>query len=182
MAADTLAADTPVQVTHPGKAATSFSKEKPDFLTIKETTVIRNQKQELTFEIKLHGEIPTRTDEKIRYYIGFDIDSDKGTGSVSTNSPGFGQDIGIWFIRESKTSQFKEYTGEVRYKGVERDLKIGLARFQGDTIRFKVRSDLFSLFPELKVFVSASQTFYEKGKETQETEVSQSGIFVVPSE
>ncbi len=182
MVCNSLAVDAPVQVTHAAKVVYKFSEEKPDFLTIKETTVIRNQKQELTFEVKLNGEIPSRTDEKIRFYIGFDIDNDKATGSVSTTSPEFGQDLGIWFIREPKSSQFKEYTGEVRYKGVNRDLKIGLVRIQGDTVRFKVRSDLFSLFPSLKVFVSASQTFYEKGRETQEIEVSQSGSFLVPTE
>lgn len=176
------AADAPVQVIQPGRPAGAFTAEKPAYLTIKETSVIRSQKQELTFDIKLHGDIPTRTSEKVKYYIGFDIDNDKSTGSAATTSPDFGQDIGIWFIREPKVSHFKEYAGDVRYKGINRDLQIGTVRIQGDTIRFKVRSDLFSLSPSLKVFVSASHTSFEKGRETQEVEVSQSGVFVVPSE
>ncbi len=176
------AAEDPIQVTQPGKPAGAFTEEKPAYLTIKETSVIRSQKQELTFDIKLHGEIPSRTSEQVKYYIGFDIDNDKSTGSAATTSPDFGQDIGIWFIREPKLGHFKEYAGDVRYKGVKRDLQIGMVRIQGDTIHFKVRSDLFSLSPSLKVFVSASHTSFEKGRETQEVEVSQSGIFVVPSE
>lgn len=177
-----LAAEPPTVVKQ-GKAPPSeFTPERPGYMHIREVRVTRNQKQELTFEIKLSGEIPSRTDEKLRYYIGFDIDNDAGTGSIASTSPGFGQDIGIWFIRQPKSSQFKESTGEVVYKGVKRDLKIGLARFQGDTITFKVRSDLFSLFPSTKIFVSAEHTFYEKGKETQSVEVSQSGNFILGSE
>jgi hypothetical protein len=161
--------------------AGAFTPEKPDYLYFKDVKVTRNQKMELTFEVTLRGKIPTRTDEKIRFYVGFDIDSDATTGGTSVNNSDFGQDIGIWFFRDPKSSQFSEYTGDIIYKGISRDLRLTQVRIQGNTIKFKVRSDLFSLFPSMKVFLSAEHTFYDHGRQTQSVEVSQAGVFSLGS-
>lgn len=167
-----------VEVNPPAGAC---SPEKPEYLYFKDVRVTRNQKMELTFEATLRGKIPTRTDEKIQFYVGFDIDSNASTGGSSVNNPTFGQDIGIWFVRDAKTSQFKEYTGDVNYKGITRELRLTQVRIQGDTIKFKVRSDLFSLFPSMKIFLSSEHTFYDRGQKTQSVEVSQAGIFTLDS-
>ncbi len=163
----------------------AFSEEKPDFMFFKDITVTRKERLELRFEVTLRGKIPVNHDPKVAYYFGFDIDSDPSTGSAALTSSNFGQDIGVWFVKEYKSSRFQEFSGSILYHGKTQTLKVTQAKVKGDRIEFDVRSELFGFFPTLKVFGDSEQTFFKKGLKTNSVQVNQiptKGTLTVPSE
>jgi hypothetical protein len=165
--------------------AGAFSEEKPAFLYFKDITVIRKEKLELRFDVTLRGKIPANLDTKVVYYFGFDIDADPATGSSALGSSNFGQDIGVWFVKEQKSSRFEEMVGSLLYHGKNQTLKVTQAKVKGDKIEFDVRSELFGFFPTLKVFGDSEQTFFKRGLKTNSVQVNQiptKGTLAVPSE
>jgi hypothetical protein len=149
----------------------AYSKEKPEFLFFKDITVTRKEKQELRFDVTLGGKIPTNLANEVTFYFGFDIDSDPATGGNAITRPGFGQDMGIWFVRKKGSPRFEESTPSVVFRGKTYTLRANQVKIRGDKIEFDVRGELFDLFPKFRLFVRSKQVSYERGLETASVDV-----------
>ena len=162
----------------------SYSDEKPDFLFFKNITITRKEKQELHFDITLCGKLAAKRDNKVIFYFGFDIDADPSTGSKSLTIPDFGQDIGIWFVKEKGLNRFVESAGSVVTRGKTLTFKISQTKVSGDKIEFDVRSELFGIFPQFRMFVQSEQDFYKRELKTNSVDVDQiprKGVLLVSS-
>ena len=149
----------------------AYSKEKPEYLFFKDITVTRKEKQELRFDVTLNGKIPTNLANEVTFYFGFDIDSDPATGGNAITCPGFGQDMGIWFVRKKGSPRFEESTPSVVFRAKTYTLKASQVKIRGNKIEFDVRGELFDLFPKFRLFVRSKQVSYERGLETASVDI-----------
>jgi len=156
-------------------AVANYTDEKPDYLYFKDLTLTRKTKNGFEVEITLAGKIPSNMKDKIVYYIGFDIDNNASTGSAATTAPNFGQDIGVWIVKDKGTNRFQEETGSMVYHGKKVDITVTGLRVSDDKISFKMRSELFGAFDSFKFFGSANRTIYSGNGElvTSNVEVDQ---------
>lgn len=149
-----------------------YSEDRPDYLHFKEVVVTREGGQRLKFDITLQGKIPTNLKDEVRFYIGFDIDSDPSTGSNSFGVSSFGQDIGVFIFQDFGDTHFRCDSNSVEYKGRKRDIVISGLKVKDDKIVVEVRSELFSQFEAFKFFLDATHVRYDHGKKLRDVQVN----------
>ncbi|HRJ70832.1 MAG TPA: hypothetical protein PLS03_01335 [Terrimicrobiaceae bacterium] len=133
------------------------SEEKPAYLFFKNAVISKKGKFSYDVDVTLWGEIPSNMADKIYYYLGLDIDNDKSTGDVSTVTPTFGKDIAVWIEKPKGTNKFDAHSGTMHYRNVKESISVTGVKVSGDTISFKMRSQLFGLSDTFKFFFSATR-------------------------
>ena len=138
-----------------------FSDEKPAYMWFKDLSITKTSKLSYDVEMTLFGEVPSNMEDKLYYYLGFDIDNNKSTGGASVTAPNFGNDISIWIVKDAKTNRFEGKSGELKYRGVVQDITLSTVKVAGDKVTFKMRSPLFGMSDTFKFFGSATITRYD---------------------
>lgn len=151
-----------------------FTEDRPDFLYFKDATITKKGKYSFDYDITLYGKIPNNLDDKVTFYIGFDIDNDKSTGGAGINS-NFGQDIGVFIYKDANTNRFQESSNKLLYRGKMHELKVTGLKVNDDKISFSLRCELFGYNDAFKVFFHSNIAKYERGVRTSATDVSTIG-------
>lgn len=170
--ATSLLAEDTVTLTNPPPPA--FTETKPGYLYFKEGTFSRVGTNRLLVDLTLCEPLPSRlSDVRVAYHIVFDIDSNKATGTESTNFPGFGWDISAYIIKPKGSNRFDGSSSELKYKNRTTDIRVSKLKVSGDKVTCELSSELFGAFDQLRGYAVSYQSQYDGDDRTSKTWVDQ---------